>query len=152
MYARIDTDTTKVAETITHNPEGRYHPSLQWVEVPEWMEPFINNQFWYDGEALQEPATDYILHVVKAKQKAAFAATFATIEERAQRPQSSVLAALIDASPVPEPDADYIWQLEDIKATNRELLAQLEACTDWEEVQQIEPWLPAVQTSGLKVG
>lgn len=147
MYARID-DESLVAELITNNPEGHYHPSLQWVEVPEWLEPYIDNQFWFDGEALQEPAEGYILRKVKARKREAFASTFASIEERAQRPQSAVLTALIDAAPVPEPDADYIWQLEDIKATNRDLLHKLEACTTVECAQQIAPWLPPVQGLG----
>lgn len=146
MYARIDEETS-VAELITDNPTGRYHPAIQWVEVPEWLEPFIDNQFWYDGEALNPPAEDYMLHKAKTQQRALFTEVFARLEQRAQRPQSTVVAALMDAATIPEPDADFLWQLEAVKAENRLLLAQLEAADTWEVAHAITPWLPSVQGS-----
>ncbi|MEG2173702.1 MAG: hypothetical protein RRY29_10675 [Desulfovibrionaceae bacterium] len=142
MYARIDQETS-VAELIPHNPQGRYHPSLQWVEVPAWLEPYIDNQFWYDGEALNPPTEDTLLQKAKARQRALFATAFKRLEQRAQRPQSAVLTALMDAGPPPEPDADFLWQLESIKAENRLLLAQLEATKTREAAELIHPWLPA---------
>lgn len=141
MYARID-EENRVAEIIRENPEGRYHPALVWVEVPEWLEPHIDTQFWYDGEALNPPSEDYILQKVQTRQRALFTEVFTKLEQKSQRPQATVLAALMVDEAPPEPDADFIWQYEDIRATNRVLLAQLEAATDWEAAQQIEPWLP----------
>lgn len=147
MYARIDEQSLLVAELITHNPEGRYHPSLVWVKVPEWLEPYIDNQFWYDGEALNPPSEDYILHKVQARQRQLFTDAFALLEQKSQRPQATVIAALVNEDPVPELDADFVWQTEAIKAENRALLAQLKAATTWEDAELIEPWLPPQGTN-----
>lgn len=50
MHARI-TDTGAVAELITHDPAGRYHPSLTWVPVPEALEGWVDHTWRWDAEA-----------------------------------------------------------------------------------------------------
>lgn len=53
-FARIENNT--VLEVIEESPQGRYHPSIIWTEVPEDVQ-----QNWksFDGRFL--PATHYIL-------------------------------------------------------------------------------------------
>ncbi len=49
MHARID-DTGRVAELITHDPAGRYHPSIQWIPVPEALEGWVDHTWSWDGD------------------------------------------------------------------------------------------------------
>jgi len=58
-YARI-TDTGAVAELITHDPAGRYHPSLTWVAVPDTLADWIDHTWHWnaDTEALAPASLD----------------------------------------------------------------------------------------------
>lgn len=70
MWARIDDDDF-VVELVAENPEGRYHPSLRFVPVPEGWESYVWNDFWWDGESLREPEPGTLLRRAKAELKQA---------------------------------------------------------------------------------
>lgn len=128
-----------------------HHPSLDvplkdWVPtlqdlalVPENIAPYIKpGMGWVDDWFNLEDVRDSVI----AEHKALFLDAFTRFDARAQRPSTTVLSALMYEAPIPEPDADFIWQLEAIKKENRDLLAKLEAATTWEEASQITPWIP----------
>lgn len=102
-----------------------------------------------EGALLSPP--EQTLDELKTIKRQAFASAFTALDQRAQRPQSTVLAALMYDTAAPEPDADFIWQLEAIKEENRRLLAQLEAATTREEAEAINPWLPWNSTGSVTV-
>lgn len=49
MHARINEDG-RVAELIEHEPSGRYHPSIKWIEVPAVLQRWINTHHWIETE------------------------------------------------------------------------------------------------------
>lgn len=58
-WARIekfeDEEIFRVEETVDVDPEGRFHPSLVWVNCPDDVE----SGYLYDGAAFTQPAPDY---------------------------------------------------------------------------------------------
>ncbi|MEE2953257.1 MAG: DUF4376 domain-containing protein [Pseudomonadota bacterium] len=57
MWARIDNGY--LAEFISFEPTGRFHPSIEWVEVPEELRPWVDSS-WATTEAgdLEPPSLD----------------------------------------------------------------------------------------------
>ncbi|VFS47464.1 hypothetical protein [Budvicia aquatica] len=49
MWARIENN--RVVELTDINPEGRFHPSLVWVNCPE----YVQADYLYDGHIFTEP-------------------------------------------------------------------------------------------------
>lgn len=109
------------------------------IQIPENLAPYIKPGIgWVDDWFNLDDVRDSVI----ADHKALFLDAFTRFDARAQRPSTTVLSALMYEAPIPEPDADFIWQLEAIKKENRDLLAKLEAATTWEEASQITPWIP----------
>lgn len=59
-WARIekfeDEEIFRVEETVVVDPEGRFHPSLVWVNCPDNVKP----GYLYDGSEFTEPKQDYL--------------------------------------------------------------------------------------------
>lgn len=134
-----------------HEIMAEFHPSLDvplkdWTPtpqdmalIPEDLAPYIKpGMGWVNDWFNLNDVRDSVI----ADHKALFLDAFTRFDARAQRPSTTVLSALMYEAPIPEPDADFIWQLEAIKEENRALLAKLEAAQTWEEASQITPWIP----------
>lgn len=59
-YARIDETDNTCAEFIDFAPEGRFHPSIRWLAVPEALEPFVDHAYVAVGDAIEPPTLDYL--------------------------------------------------------------------------------------------
>lgn len=50
-WARLHSNI--VVEVVDTDPTGKYHPSIQWVEVPTYLVPFINtSNFMYENNTI----------------------------------------------------------------------------------------------------
>lgn len=103
-----------------------------------------------------EKPADVKLSEARSESERRFAAVFTEIDERKVRPLSAVMLAVSEQgaaalssgtedSPL-DPDADILWQLEQVAAENRELLAQARAVSTPDEIRAIEPWRPDILT------
>lgn len=68
-YVRIN-DDNRCAEFIDFEPEGRFHPSIRWLPIPEVLEGLINHDYIANGDTLEPPSLDYL----RAQLKSALAA------------------------------------------------------------------------------
>lgn len=59
-YARIDETENTCAEFIDFAPEGRFHPTIRWLTVPEALEPFADHAYVAVGDAIEPPTLDYL--------------------------------------------------------------------------------------------
>lgn len=66
-YARIDADDNTCAEFIDFSPEGRFHPSIRWLAVPEALVPFANHAYVAVGDAIEPPSLDYLREQLKTR-------------------------------------------------------------------------------------
>lgn len=136
----------EVHEVLSYNHPAYDFPAENWsptpqalIQIPEDLAPYIKpGMGWVNDWFNLNDVRDSVI----ADHKALFLDAFTRFDARAQRPSTTVLSALMYEAPIPEPDADFIWQLEAIKEENRALLAKLEAATTWEEAAEIVPWIP----------
>lgn len=63
-WAIINENKT-VQEIINQSPEGRYHPSFLIVEVPQYLHPFIDNQYRLTENGLEPPTKKYLSNQMK---------------------------------------------------------------------------------------
>lgn len=64
-YVRIN-DDNRCAEFIDFEPEGRFHPSIRWLPVPESLEGLINHDYIANGDSLEPPSLDYLRDQLKS--------------------------------------------------------------------------------------
>lgn len=136
----------KVHELFQDNNPAIQIPIENWsptpqalIQIPEDLAPYVKpGMGWVNDWFNLDDVRDSVI----SDHKALFLDAFTRFDARAQRPSTTVLSALMYDAPIPEPDADFIWQLEAIKEENRALLAKLEAAQTWEEAVEITPWIP----------
>lgn len=63
-YARIDIND-QCAEFINFEPEGRFHPSIRWLPVPEALKPWFNHDYIANGDTIEPPSLDYLREQLK---------------------------------------------------------------------------------------
>jgi hypothetical protein len=63
-YVRIN-DDNRCAEFIDFEPQGRFHPSIRWIHVPEHLEGLINHDYIANGDAIEPPSLDYLRDQLK---------------------------------------------------------------------------------------
>lgn len=146
MWARLD-DLDYVAEVVTEDPTGRFHPDLRFVPVPTGWEPYIDGNFSWDGQKILEPEPGMVLRKARTAKRQEFDQVFESLDAQRVRPVSTLLCALLaEDAPLPvgddNIDADQLWQAEEVAAENRRLLVLLEATDSVEAVQKIIPWQP----------
>lgn len=66
-YARIDETDNTCAEFIDFAPEGRFHPTIRWLTVPEALEPFADHAYVAVGDAIEPPSLDYLRGQLKTR-------------------------------------------------------------------------------------
>ncbi len=66
MWAR--NDNGRCAEFITSNPEGAYHPDIQWVEVPAPLRAWVDPAYIVtEAGAVAPPSLDHIKDQAKGR-------------------------------------------------------------------------------------
>ncbi|WP_322528549.1 DUF4376 domain-containing protein [Salinicola sp. LHM] len=65
-YARI-TDDNKCAEFIDFEPQGRFHPSIRWLEVPEALERWVGHDYIAIDDEIQPPSLDHLRGQLKTE-------------------------------------------------------------------------------------
>lgn len=66
-YARIDETDNTCAEFIDFAPEGRFHPSIRWLAIPESLEHWANEDYIANGDAIEPPSLDYLRDQLKER-------------------------------------------------------------------------------------
>ena len=126
-----------------------------WLSSPRFMEELGPLP---DGAVTTRPGkpAEVVLSEARSESERRFAAVFTEIDSRKIRPLSAVLLAASEQgvatlsaneadSPL-DPDIDILWQLEQVAAENRELLAQARAASGVDEIRAAEPWRPDILT------
>lgn len=65
-FARIN-ETNTCAEFINFEPTGKFHPSIQWAQVPEHLEQYADYSYTLVNGAIEPPSLDYLREQVKGK-------------------------------------------------------------------------------------
>lgn len=126
-----------------------------WLSSPRFMEELGPLPDGFVTVRPEKPAK-VKLSEARSESERRFAAVFTEIDERKVRPLSAVLLAVSEQgtaalstgaedSPL-DPDVDILWQLEQVAAENRELLAQARAASTPDGIRAIEPWRPDMLT------
>lgn len=58
VWARIDGG--RVAELTHADPEGRFHPDIDWKLIPDAMAPWVDNTYIVDGADIVPPSATYL--------------------------------------------------------------------------------------------
>lgn len=161
MWARIEErdipEKNDVVELINFDPAGLYHKDLVFHKVPEWLQPYINNTFWWDeNTGTFQDVTGYqsIIDAAKKKQYVLFDAAFTEIDYRRARPAAAVAEAMgLGMEPAPA-DINILGQLNMVAEENRILRKKLDAVVlptpaneismkaALEYIATIIPWIP----------
>lgn len=65
-YARI-TDDNKCAEFINFEPQGRFHPSIRWLPVPDTLDRWVSHDYIAVDDEIQPPSLDHLRGQLKAE-------------------------------------------------------------------------------------
>lgn len=65
MWARNDNGTC--AEFIRHDPAGRYHPDIEWVQVPAELEPWVDHAYVVEAGTVAPPTLDHLATQILAR-------------------------------------------------------------------------------------
>ncbi len=122
-----------------------------WLSSPRFMEELGPLPEGAVTTRPEKPA-EVVLSEARSESERRFGNVFTEIDEHKIRPLSAVLLAVseqgnaalstsAEGSPL-DPDVDILWQLEQVAAENRELLAQARAASTLDEIRAIKPWRP----------
>lgn len=65
-YARI-TEDGQCAEFIKFEPQGRFHPSIRWLPVPEALKRWVSHDYIAVNDEIQPPSLDYLREQMKTE-------------------------------------------------------------------------------------
>lgn len=67
MWAQIDASTQRVVELTELDPKGRFHPSLRWLAVPNYLTRWANSSYVERGGVIVPASLDALRDQLKAE-------------------------------------------------------------------------------------
>jgi len=67
-WARVHPKTNKLVEFSQVNPQGRYHPSIRWVQLPDHLAPFADTEYTAaDDGTVSPPSVAYLRDQIRPR-------------------------------------------------------------------------------------